>query len=52
MIFFCFIVYIKITLHTCDVTSVCCYFINNCVIIIVLLTEYFENTEVEGKRRT
>lgn len=51
-LFVCFIVYTKITLHSCDVTSVCCYFINNCIIIILLLTEYFENTEVEGKRRT
>lgn len=50
--FFCLILYTKITLHSCDVTSVCCYFINNCIIIILLLTEYFENTEVEGKRRT
>lgn len=49
---FCFILYTKITLRSCDVTSVCCYFINNCIIIILLLTEYFENTEVEGKRRT
>lgn len=51
-LFVCFILYTKITLHSCDVTSVCCYFINNCIIIILLLTEYFENTEVEGKRRT
>lgn len=30
----------------------CCYFINNCIIIILLLTEYFENPEVEGNRRS